>query len=57
MPTPKKGPRLGGSPAHQRLIVANQSFFTGTTSNQAILDVYVGERGAPEAIPHRAGRG
>ncbi len=23
MPTPKKGPRLGGSPAHQRLIVAN----------------------------------
>ena len=23
MPTPKKGARLGGSPAHQRLIVAN----------------------------------
>ena len=23
MPTPKKGPRLGGSPAHQRLILAN----------------------------------
>src|ERR1700712_3255317 len=23
MPTPKKGPRLGGSPSHQRLIVAN----------------------------------
>src|SRR3569623_2519316 len=23
MPKPKKGPRLGGSPAHQRLIVAN----------------------------------
>jgi large subunit ribosomal protein L17 len=23
MPTPKKGPRLGGSPAHQRLMVAN----------------------------------
>jgi large subunit ribosomal protein L17 len=23
MPTPKKGPRLGGSPAHQKLIVAN----------------------------------
>jgi large subunit ribosomal protein L17 len=23
MPTPKKGPRLGGSPAHQRLIVSN----------------------------------
>jgi len=23
MPTPKKGPRLGGSPAHQKLIIAN----------------------------------
>ncbi len=23
MPTPKKGPRLGGSPAHQRLILRN----------------------------------
>ena len=23
MPTPKKGTRLGGSPSHQRLIVAN----------------------------------
>jgi large subunit ribosomal protein L17 len=23
MPTPKKGPRLGGSPAHQRKILAN----------------------------------
>jgi large subunit ribosomal protein L17 len=23
MPTPTKGPRLGGSPAHQRLILAN----------------------------------
>ena len=23
MPTPKKGPRLGGSPAHQRAILAN----------------------------------
>jgi len=23
MPTPKKGPRLGGSPAHQRKIMAN----------------------------------
>ena len=39
----------------KRLIVANQSFLTGTTANQAILDVYVGERGAPEAIPPRAG--
>ena len=23
MPTPTKGPRLGGSPAHERLILAN----------------------------------
>src|SRR5918997_6865395 len=23
MPTPKKGPRLGGSPAHQKLMVSN----------------------------------
>src|SRR3954454_689526 len=23
MPTPKKGPRLGGSPAHQRLMLSN----------------------------------
>ena len=23
MPTPKKGPRLGGSPSHQRLILSN----------------------------------
>ncbi len=23
MPTPSKGPRLGGSPAHERLILAN----------------------------------
>jgi large subunit ribosomal protein L17 len=23
MPTPKKGPRLGGSPAHQKLILSN----------------------------------
>jgi len=29
MPTPTKGPRLGGSPAHERLILANlaQSLF------------------------------
>ena len=40
----------------RRLIVANQSYFAGTAANQAILDVFVGERGAPEAIPRRAGR-
>ena len=29
MPTPTKGPRLGGGPAHERLILANlaQSLF------------------------------
>ena len=25
MPTPTKGPRLGGSPAHQRLILSNMA--------------------------------
>jgi large subunit ribosomal protein L17 len=25
MPTPKKGPRFGGSPAHQRLMMANMA--------------------------------
>jgi hypothetical protein len=38
-----------------RLIVANQSFFTGDPANQAILDVEAGERGMPEFIPRRAG--
>jgi sugar lactone lactonase YvrE len=40
-----------------RLIVANQSFFTGDPANQAILDVEAGERGMPEFIPRRAGLG
>jgi sugar lactone lactonase YvrE len=34
-----------------RLMVANQSYFTGNTANQAILDVEAGERGQPEFIP------
>jgi len=34
-----------------RLIVANQSYFTGTAANQAILDVAAGEPGAPEFVP------
>jgi hypothetical protein len=38
-----------------RLIVANQSFFSGDPANQAILDVEAGERGMPEFIPRRAG--
>jgi sugar lactone lactonase YvrE len=39
----------------RRLIVANQSFLTGDPAHQAILDVAVGERGAPELIPACAG--
>ena len=39
----------------RRLIVANQSFISGDPTHQAILDVYAGERGAPEFIPRRAG--
>ena len=38
-----------------RLIVANQSFFGGDATHQAILDVEAGERGMPEFIPRRAG--
>src|SRR3954451_1321524 len=38
-----------------RLIVANQSFFGGDPTHQAILDVEAGERGEPEFIPRRAG--
>jgi hypothetical protein len=34
-----------------RLMVANQSYFTGTATNQAILDVEAGEPGLPEQIP------
>jgi len=34
MPTPKKGPRLGGSPAHQKLILANLA--TQLIENRAI---------------------
>jgi sugar lactone lactonase YvrE len=39
----------------KRLIVANQSFITGTPANQAILNVYVGERGKSIFVPKRAG--
>jgi sugar lactone lactonase YvrE len=38
-----------------RLMVANQAFFSGDPTHQAILDVEVGERGMPEFIPPRAG--
>jgi len=38
----------------KRVMVANQAFF-GDTTHHAILDVYVGERGAPVFIPKSAG--
>ena len=38
-----------------RLIVAQQSYFAGNTSNQALLDVEAGEEGVPEHIPRNAG--
>jgi hypothetical protein len=38
-----------------RLIVANQAFFGGDPTHQAILDVEAGERGMAEFIPRRAG--
>ena len=31
MPTPKKGPRLASSPAHERLMLANITLFPYTT--------------------------
>jgi sugar lactone lactonase YvrE len=39
----------------RRLIVANQAFISGDTTHQAILDVWIGVRGAKERIPRRAG--
>jgi hypothetical protein len=39
----------------RRLIVANQSFLAADPAHQAILDVWIGVRGAPELIPGKAG--
>ena len=39
----------------RRLMIANQSYIAGNAANQAILDVYVKERGLRELIPKRAG--
>ena len=48
MPTPKKGPRLGGSPAHQRLILSNLAIqliehraITTTEAKAKVLQPYV----------------
>ena len=38
-----------------RLIVANQSYFTGDPTHQAILDVETGEEGLAPLIPAGAG--
>lgn len=38
-----------------RLMVANQSYFTGDASKQAILDVFVGKPGLKRPIPKNAG--
>jgi sugar lactone lactonase YvrE len=40
----------------RRLMIANQAYLSGDTTHQAILDVQIGVRGAPEFIPRRAGR-
>jgi sugar lactone lactonase YvrE len=39
----------------ERLMVANQSYFTGDTTHQAILDVFAGEPGLERLIPKSAG--
>jgi sugar lactone lactonase YvrE len=39
----------------RRLVVANQSYLNADPAHQAILDVWIGVRGAPELIPRRAG--
>ena len=37
MPTPKKGARLGGSPAHQRLILSNLPWSETRTRERAAI--------------------
>ena len=39
----------------KRLMVANQSYFAGDSSKQAVLDVWVGEPGLKRPIPKNAG--
>ena len=40
----------------RRLLVTNQSYFAGDSSNWAVLDVAVHERAAPHFVPRHAGR-
>ncbi|NYJ01625.1 sugar lactone lactonase YvrE [Nocardioides thalensis] len=42
--------------AGESVLVANQSYLTGTEAHHAILDVHVGESGVPVYIPESAGR-
>jgi sugar lactone lactonase YvrE len=39
----------------RRVLVANQSAVAGDAAHQALLDVWVGERGVPPYLPRRAG--
>jgi hypothetical protein len=48
--TPSSATFLG-----RRILVANQAYL-GNTDHHAILDVAVGERGAPTFVPDGAGR-
>lgn len=38
-----------------RLLVANQSYFAGSTGNQVLLALETGQAGAPVYVPARAG--
>ena len=40
----------------RRLLVTNQAYFSGDSSNWAVLDVTVKERAAPHFVPRRAGQ-
>ena len=37
MPTPTKGPRLGGSPAHERLLLANEATARANLGPQDVM--------------------
>ena len=62
MPAPTKGARLGGSPAHERMILANlatelfrQSNPEGAPQTERILkSIAVGRMGTPEDVARTA---
>jgi hypothetical protein len=49
--TPTSAQLLG-----RRLLVTNQAYFTGDSSNWAVLDVAVKQRAAAHFVPRHAGR-